>query len=167
MTENSPYKGVLHLGLLLVVLPLAVYSLAFGKTIQKYIGYRNEQKMLTALEISTTSTDRPETILFSNENLVQTGLLLHRLSETLLRYGVTVEKYTPYTFDGGNQILLHTAELVLQGDYIDLVRVIEYVQENLPECKLLSVHFKSEKIQSSNERRLKVTLLLQQIMQSY
>lgn len=60
--------------------------------------------------------------------------------------------------------VLQTAELILEGSYTGLVRIIEQIENDFRQSRLISVAFKSTQRDRTRPPTLTVTIILQQIV---
>ena len=213
------YKGLVYLGLLVVVLPFVAWKLAIGQTWHLW-----RQTARQATELARLSSEMPPADVnaavggpdgsggFARQGsaggsgnrggsaalgdagsssdsatqgipaastgpmvpraaasadtleYIRSGLLIERLLPTMEAARVTVVKYSPCvtSFEGGLNI--HTAELLISGGFVPMVRVIDNLEKRLPGCKLVSVNFRSIRRQYNRPARLEASLVVQQIV---
>ena len=77
--------------------------------------------------------------------------------------GVRVDGYVPYLTDRRNDIVLKSAEIVLQGNFVPLLKTIHALEREIPQVSLRSVRFLSKTEPQKKGKKLQVHLIVQQI----
>lgn len=158
MNRIGKYEGVMRLVLLLVVLPAAVYRLSLGRTVALWGEVRRAERTLA--EIAPVQTDMPAAMLDTVELIAGGGLLdlLERLDPDS---SVRIVSYTPYLTREGDDFTLRTAEIVLSGGFVPLLRTLGAAERELSGCRLLSSGFKT--LRRGRQTSLQLTLVIQQL----
>jgi|GEM_PF-982244 len=192
--ELGRYKGLVYLGLLLVVLPLVAWKLAIGQT---WHIWRQTSRQATELarlsselpaadggfdgstgqggsdrsgNLSADSVARrgsatpPAGTSADTLEYIRSGLLIERLLPAMEAAGVAVVKYSPFITSSEGGLNIHTAELLLSGGFVPMVRVVDDLEKQVPGCKLVSVNFHSIRRQYNRPARLEASLVVQQIV---
>lgn len=93
------------------------------------------------------------------------GLSGGGLLELLERLGpdssAEVVSYTPYLTREGDDFTLRTAEIVLSGGFVPLLRTLDAAERELSGCRLLSSGFKT--LRRGRQTSLLLTLVVQQL----
>ena len=154
------YEGVARLALLLVVLPAAVYRLSLGRTVALWGEVYRAERTLAEAEAAPVQPDTPAALLDTVELIAGGGLL-----ELLERLGpdssAEVVSYTPYRTREGDDFTLRTAEIVLSGGFVPLLRTLDAAERKLSGCRLLSSGFKT--VRRGRQTSLQLTLVVQQL----
>lgn len=167
MKLPEKYRGLIFLALLLVILPLAVYSLALKKTAVKHREYRSAGKELTVLRLqAANATQQAATGVKPGQELIASGRMLDAIADEIKKNSLSVHKYTPYTIVHEGGIVINTGEAVIAGGYAQLVRLMEFVEKDVAGCRIISVNFRSSKEARTGKVSLTATMVLQQIMQT-
>ncbi|MGN0043805.1 hypothetical protein [Alistipes indistinctus] len=160
MNRIGRYEGVVRLVLLLVVLPAVVYRLSLGRTIALWGEVRRAERTLAEADSAPIQPDTPAAMLDTVELIAGGGLL-----ELLERLGpdssAEVVSYTPYRTREGDDFTLRTAEIVLSGDFVPLLRTLDAAERELSGCRLLSSEFKT--VRRGRQTSLQLTLVVQQL----
>ena len=160
MNRIGRYEGVVRLVLLLIVLPAAVYRLSLGRTVALWGEVRRAERTLAEAEAAPVQPDTPAALLDTVELIAGGGLL-----ELLERLGpdssAEVVSYTPYRTREGDDFTLRTAEIVLSGDFVPLLRTLDAAERELSGCRLLSSEFKT--VRRGRQTSLQLTLVVQQL----
>ena len=190
--ELGRYKGLVYLGLLLMVLPLAAWKLAIGQT---WHIWRQTSRQTTelarlssempaaeggaatvgptiqgdpgaaaGLPVTASSATSPTGASADTLEYIRSGLLIERLLPAMEAAGVAVVKYSPCITSSEGGLSVHTAELLLSGGFVPMVRVVDNLEKQLPGCKLVSVNFHSIRRQYNRPARLEASLVVQQIV---
>lgn len=160
MNRIGKYEGVVRLVLLLVVLPAAVYRLSLGRTVALWGEVCRAERTIAEAEAAPVQPDTPAAMLDTVELIAGGGLL-----ELLERLGpdssAEVVSYTPYRTREGDDFTLRTAEIVLSGDFVPLLRTLDATEREFSGCRLLSSEFKT--IRRGRQTSLQLTLVVQQL----
>ena len=160
MNRIGRYEGVVRLVLLLVVLPAVVYRLSLGRTVALWGEVRRAERTLAEAEAAPVQPDTSAAMLDTVELIAGGGLL-----ELLERLGpdssAEVVSYTPYLTREGDDFTLRTAEIVLSGGFVPLLRTLDAAERELSGCRLLSSGFKT--VRRGRQTSLQFTLIVQQL----
>ena len=160
MNRIGKYEGVVRLLLLLVVLPAAVYRLSLGRTVALWGEVRRAERTLAEAESASVQPDMPAAMLDTVE-LIAGGGLLELLDRLDPDSSVRIVSYTPYLTREGDDFTLRTAEIVLSGGFVPLLRTLDAAERELPGCRLLSSGFKT--LRRGRQASLQLTLVIQQL----
>lgn len=165
MSALSKYKGAFYLILLLAVLPLVVWSMALRDTAVKYRDYRKDRGILEQLQSRPVPAAKEAAggATGDGEELVASGKFIEAISRTADRNNVAIERYTPYLTYEGNGIEIMTANLEVTGDFSAIVRLLEFIERDISQCRVISLDFKSSKERRSGNIKLTAGILVQQI----
>lgn len=160
MNRIGRYEGVVRLLLLLVVLPAAVYRLSLGRTVVLWGEVRKAERTLAEAESAPVQPDTPADMLDTVE-LIAGGGLLELLERLDPDSSVRIVSYTPYLTREGGDFTLRTAEIVLSGGFVPLLRTLNAAERELSGCRLLSSGFKT--LRRERQTSLQLTLVIQQL----
>ena len=155
MNRIGKYEGVVRLVLLLVVLPAAVYRLSLGRTVALWSEVCRAERTLAEAESAPVQPDTPAAMLDTVE-LIAGGGLLDLLERHDPDSSVRIVSYTPYLTRKGDDFTLRTAEIVLSGGFVPLLRTLDAAG-----CRLLSSEFKT--LRRGRQTSLLLTLVVQQL----
>ena len=154
------YEGVARLALLLVVLPAAVYRLSLGRTVALWSEVCRTERTLAEAEATPVQPDASAAMLDTVE-LIAGGGLLELLERLDPDSSVRIVSYTPYLTRKGDDFTLRTAEIVLSGGFVPLLRILDATERELSGCRLLSSGFKT--LRRGRQTSLLLTLVVQQL----
>ena len=162
----SKYKGIVYLVVLLIILPVAIYMLALGKTLNIYIANNKASSEIEKLEAAKVTEKIPE-VPVTSQDYISNGLILDYIknNSTTQDGNIVIDKFIPSKIDLGNGISVHTAQIVIYSDYISIVKTIDNLEKTANQCNLVSVNFKSETNRQTNNVKLKATIIIQQILE--
>ncbi|WP_418679901.1 hypothetical protein [Alistipes ihumii] len=160
MNRIGKYEGVVRLVLLLVVLPAVVYRLSLERTVALWGEVRRAERTLAESATTPVQPATPVAMLDTVELIAGGGLLdlLERLDPDS---SVRIVSYTPYLTREGDDFTLRTAEIVLSGGFVPLLRTLDAAERELSGCRLLSSEFKT--IRRGRQTSLQLTLVVQQL----
>ena len=163
------FKGLVYLGLLVVVAPFAAWKLAIGQTWHIWRETSRQATELANLSSDISSVDGSSVFMaagIASDTLeyIRSGLLIERLLPAMEAARVAVVKYSPFITTSEEGLNVHTAELLLSGGFVPMVRVVDNLENQLPGCKLVSVNFRSIRRQYNRPARLEASLVVQQIV---
>lgn len=159
MNRIGRYEGVVRLVLLLVVLPVVVYRLSLERTVALWGEVRRAERTLAEAEAAPVQSDTPAAMLDTVE-LIAGGGLLELLERLDSDSSAEVVSYTPYRTREGDDFTLRTAEIVLSGGFVPLLRTLDAAERELSGCRLLSSGFKT--VRRGRQTSLQLTLVVQQ-----
>lgn len=160
MNRIGKYEGVVRLVLLLVVLPAAVYRLSLGRTVVLWGEVRRTERTLAEAEAAPVQPDA-SVVMLDTVELIAGGGLLDLLERLDPDSSVRIVSYTPYLTREGDDFTLRTAEIVLSGDFVPLLRTLDAAERELSGCRLLSSGFKT--VRRGRQTSLQLTLVVQQL----
>ena len=160
MNRIGRYEGVVRLVLLLVVLPAAVYRLSLGRTVALWGEVCRAERTIAETDSASIQPDTPAAMLDTVE-LIAGGGLLDLLERLVPDSSVRVVSYTPYLTREGDDFTLRTAEIVLSGGFVPLLRTLGAAERELSGCRLLSSGFKT--LRRGRRTSLQLTLVIQQL----
>jgi hypothetical protein len=162
--ELSKYKGIVYLATLLIILPIMIYLLAFGKTLNTFIENNNTLSEIENLEASMTDVSgRTPEISTVSHDYISNGLIVNYIKNS--DNDIVIDKFIPSKIDLGNGLFLHTAQITVYSDYISIVKAINNLEQTANQCSIVSVHFQSEKNRQTNNVKLKANIIIQQILE--
>mgnify|MGYP005773538931 CR=1 FL=1 len=163
MNRLGKYGGVSYLLLLIVVLPLAVWRLSLARTFDRWQEIRRSERTIATLSADSSAI---ETIRFrfDTTELIAGGGLLDRINRYTTGMGVSVVRYTPYLTRSDEEFALRTAEVILSGRFVSLVRTLDRIEREIPSCKVVSTAFQT--VKRRQEKRLQLILLVQQLTET-
>lgn len=168
MTGWKNYTGIVKLLLLMVVVPLAVCLLGFRRSVALWQESRENGEMLISARSDTTSVRSLEVTPISlvNANILKNGELLNRLNPVMDSLRITAERYTPYLITREQGMEIYVGEIVLNGGYISLTRLLAETEGLSSAGQVVSAEYKTTENLQTRKRSLKLTLVLQQITQT-
>jgi len=156
------YQGIYKILFLLVLLPFVAWHLAIQKTVELHEKCQEQQQMLTQLPDVKESVSANHTTT-SGQALISNGKILQLIHDSLSVYHVDVIGFTPKKIDSEKEYTLYNGELLLSGNYIGLVEVINAIEQlNLP-IKIRSADFSYNKQKKEYGKAVRLALVLQQI----
>lgn len=155
------YSGIIKVMALVILMPIVLGKCTFSKTFQLYKDYRHIQSMETQLEITASGTPVPVPAS-SNENLISNGKVVELISPVCNKNGVLVKQYEPRLLDRESDYKLYAANLILSGNYIDLVKTLQYWENNIPSIKISSIQFEYDE-RKMKDKKLEMTVMARQI----
>lgn len=143
------YGGILKIAALLILLPIVLGKFTFSKTIRLYKDYQH----IRTLEEQLGKTSAPSALSspapLHNVNFISNGRLVDVIADVCKENDVSIKQYEPQLLDSEGDYKLYSAKLLLSGSYVDLVRALEYRENNIAFVKISSLQFEY------NEKRMK------------
>lgn len=162
MKFKNRYKGLVYASILCLVLPYFTYRLAIKETLQLNSVFNEQKKEIESLERLTKQGDKSDQ--FDVKNDIQQGKLLISLLQSVLDdTAVAVENYTPLVELKQGVLGMQSSSLALSGDFISLVKVIDYIEQNLKSCRLCSASFEIVNDVVSHQEKLTASIIIKQI----
>lgn len=154
------YTGIIKLSLLLIVLPLFVWSFALKKSVNLWKWYGTEKAKLERLskqELPVSAGFGPEYI---GGSLLADGKLLEGMAESIRRENLGVVGYLPVVLCQEGNYFLYAGELILSGKYNGLLRSVEVLERKMPSVRIVSAGFGLYKERYDDQPELRLTLVL-------
>jgi hypothetical protein len=175
MVNKISYKRKLKLLLISsIFMALVSYIFSISKTIKQYKIYREN----SALTINTDATYNIETLReknqFLDESLAKFVLDTTDTSRTLLstiaklcdQNNATLREYKPASVNEGDSLRLLTRSVVLEGKFIDCLKVVYKLETEERVGRIASVFFKSNANPTETMTWLNCTIYIQNIVSS-
>lgn len=156
------YSGIIKVVALVILLPIVLGECTFSKTFQLYGDYRQMQSMEAQLANTPTGGSIAVPVPLHDENLVSNGRLVELLGKACEENSVSVKQYEPRLLDREGEYKLYTANLVLSGDYIDLVKTLQYCEDNIRSIKISTLQFEYDE-KKMNDKKVEMTVMLRQL----
>ena len=157
---RKKYKGLTHLLILLVIVPLFAWKWGVGGTLNRWRENRALQSQIKLLE-RIDNAPKAATALYGD--LLNNGDLLKVISPYVEANGLSVDLYVPYLTETKGSATLRSAQIVLRGGFFPLLKAIDALEYEIPQVSLRSVEFVSYNNLREREMQLRATLIVQQI----
>lgn len=156
------YRGVIYLVLLLLAMPWFAVRYALNDTIAAWIDCRRLRIELDRTKVVEPST-AASTVLAGD--VLLNGELLSSLQSTAAGRRVAISDYRPLVTMQGSEIRIHTAALVSEGAYGDILQVIRHIEREIAPCRISSLRFASVTPPEREARRLEATVYVEQVVE--
>lgn len=156
------YSGIIKVAALVMLLPIVLGKCTFSKTFQLYGDYRQIQSMEAQLANTPTGGSTAVPVPLHDENLVSNGRLVELLGKACEENSVSVKQYEPRLLDKEEDYMLYSANLVLSGNYIDLVKTLQYCEANIQSIKISTLTFEYDE-KKMKDKKVEMILVLKQV----
>lgn len=156
------YSGIIKIAALLILMPIVLGKCTFSKTIQLYNNYRHIQTLEEQLVRTAPGKPIATPAPLHNENLISNGRLVELISQVCEGNSVSVKQYEPQLLDREGDYKLYAANLILSGNYVDLVKTLQYWEDNIPSIKISSLKFEYDE-KKMKDKKVEVLLSFRQI----
>ena len=119
MARFQIYKWIIIVGSLMI-LPFIIGTVATLKNIRLY-------NMIQEAK-ATVNDESYYTLEKQNNNSENTFLLLDRMFSDVVEYDCSVKSYKPHVNKTKSELTLHTAEIVICGPFIQIVKFLEHIE---------------------------------------
>jgi len=147
---------------------LVLWKVSFVNTIEKYQEYRqlkNQSVKYENPEIRIDSLTREIQDIQKNTSFNPEDadiLLFEMIGHQINNYHITLETIPDiHRFHIGDY-MLHTYRLTFSGGFKNLLRFMEYVEENISWCKIISVSF-NRVVKKGNTEKLNLEIFMQTV----
>lgn len=167
MKGLNKYKGLLYLGLLVIVAPLLAYRYALGETVSQWANTRKILRQAEQLRQAerTVPTGQEAAIYSDDSEMIRSGLLVAELLPVIESGNLTLEHFSPFLTSSQNGIILTTGQISVQGRFSGIVRLIDNIEREILPCKMISVRFHTVKPRNrGGAKTLNCTIYVQQIV---
>ena len=141
MARFQIYKWIIIVGSLMI-LPFIICTVATLKNIRLY---NMIQKAKATVNDESYYTPEKQ-----NNNSENAFLLLDRMFSDVAEYECSVKSYKPYVNKTKSELTLHTAEIVICGNFMQIVKFLEHIEHFISDAPMLiyekvaSITFKTE-----------------------
>ena len=153
------YGGLVRLAILLIIVPVA-WHLSISRTVDQWRKYRIGQSEIRLLEGMDNISGA---MIELHNDLLNSGDILKALYPEIEANGLNVDLYVPYLTQTQGSTTLRSAEIVLRGEFISLLKIIRFLENDIPQVSLRSIEFASSNNPREKEKQLRATLIVQQI----
>lgn len=154
------YTGLVKLSVLVVVLPLFVWSFALKRSVglwKRYTAEKVKSEQLSEQKLPLPNEMKQEEI---GGSLLVDGKLLDGLTEIIRRENVGVVSYLPVVLHKEGKYCLYAGELVLAGRYGGLLRFMDVLETEMPSVKIVSAGFRLFKERYNDKPELHLALIV-------
>lgn len=164
MRAWNEHRGLLKLVGMIVMVPLVAWFFGFRQTVSIWRECKARQATIDRLSASESgSTTRLPGNEVTGKQVLNNGVILQRIEESVENNGVKIVKYTPYLTREEGRLRVHTGELVLSGSFVSLLRVMHCVETGEGLGRIVSTGFRLFRDRAKKERQLRMTLVIQQL----
>ncbi|MDR1501458.1 MAG: hypothetical protein LBT43_03265 [Prevotella sp.] len=156
------YSGIIKVVALIILMPIVLGKCTFSKTVQLYNDYRNIQALEEQLAHTTSSHSIIRPAPLHNENLISNGRLVELINQACAENNVSVKQYEPQLLDKEGDYKLYTANLILSGNYIDLLKTLKYWEDNILSIKISSLKFEYDE-KKMKGKEVEMTMITKQV----
>ena len=160
------YFGIIKLVCLLIVAPVIIWNLSVKDTLSLYRQNKEVKSLSSSLNMQAVDPKQNITLQTETDPFISNGLILAAISDSLKKERVEIMGYTPTAIDTESNQTLYRGELVLAGRYINLVRIIDFIERSDMPVKVSSLSFEYDRKKRSAEKVILLTAALYQIEKS-
>ncbi|MDR1671290.1 MAG: hypothetical protein LBR57_02100 [Alistipes sp.] len=164
MTLWTKYKGQATLALLLVVTPLVVWQYAVSGTVTQWRATAKARRQIIELHASQPRSVDTSDVSTAGSEMILSGAVVAELLPLIENEGLWIAQFSPCVTSEADGILLTTGQLTIEGHFAGIVQLLDRIETDLPECKLISAHYRTTKPRTRNAiKTLNCTIYIQQI----
>ena len=160
------YSGIIKLACLLIVTPVIIWNLSIKDTFSLHRQNKEIKSISSSLSIQTGILGQNAAILIETDPLISNGRILAAISDSLKKERVEIIGYTPTAIDTENNQTLYKGELILAGRYINLIKVVDFIERSGMLLKVSSLSFEYDRKKKNAGKVILLTLTLHQIEKS-
>lgn len=167
MKRSSNYIGLFKLLILLIGFPYLIYSYGLVPTISAWntsIGHKDFIKRFYADFPSDSNKLKEKADIHTEINLLKDGALLKHINKSLTENEVKPETFVPYLIKEEGDMELYVSEIILEGNYTGLTRLLSVMETDIVPKMIISVNYQINENPQTKKRVLLMSLLLQQII---
>ena len=157
------YLGIIKLVCLLILVPIITWNLSIKETFALYKQNKEVEVISDALDRQTVGTQIAIPAIITSEALLSNGKILSIISDSIKSERVEIVKYTPTVIDAENDWELCAGELILSGRYINLVKIISFIENSDLPLKVSSLNFEYDRKKRDPAKYITLTIILHQI----
>ncbi|MCM1722614.1 hypothetical protein [Bacteroides ovatus] len=154
--------GIIKIIALLFIFPITVWELTLKKTCSIY----KENKLLES-QVAVIGTIRPNSAvsaISATSPLLSNGKLLEMITDYLKEAKIEIVSYQPSLINEDNTYKLYAGTMVIRGNFISLVKAIDFIEKKKLPVKLSSARFSYTPAKGAVAgNTIELTLIFQQI----
>lgn len=156
-------KNTGYLLVLLILLPLFSYTFALSKYFRLRKEVKQQETEIAAFQRQNPiKPDEPQ----ASKDLIFSGKLIDELNSVVAQQNLKIAHYTPHISKSDNASTLHTAVAAVSGDYLQITRLINHIETNLKQCRIISVNYCIANTGYKGNKELQCTIVIQQIVKT-
>ena len=161
------YLGIIKLVCLLIVTPIIIWNLSVKDTFSLYRQNKEVKSLSSSLNMQTAGVPKQNIIAPTvTDPFISNGRILATISDSLKKERVEIVGYTPTVIDTESNQALYKGELVLAGRYINLVKIIDFIERSDMPLKVSSLSFEYDRKKRNAEKVILLTATIYQIEKS-
>lgn len=155
------YAGRLRLIGLVVLAPLLIWWLALSRTVTLWKDYRAATERLQKLETDGGTVAVSPQVTASP--VISNGKILEQLMAVVTDNHLSIVAYSPLFTSAEGEWKIYTGELELAGEYIPLLKAVDYIGQHKEWGRIRSVRFRTVADRIRHTQQLRMNLWIQQI----
>lgn len=164
MKLTARYKGLAWLVLVVLILPLLAWRYALNGTTDQWLSARKNRRQTELLCGAANRPIDPRTALTTSEEMLLSGSLIAAVLPSAESEKLSIGHFSPCVTSDQDGVLLATGQMSLEGGFAGMVRVINMMEREIPQCKIISAQFHSVKPRGRGAvKTLNCTIYIQQI----
>ncbi len=158
------YKGLATLALLFAIAPAIVWQYAVDGTVAQWRQASRQSRQIEELRASQTSAAKASHTTLSDAEMIASGLLVAELLPAIEEEKLRIEHFSPCVTSEADGGRLTTGQLSVRGGFRGMVKLLDKLERELPQCKVISTLYRSNRPRNRNEAKtLTCTIYVQQI----
>ncbi len=154
------YNGIIKSFCLLVLLPIIIWLFALKGTCHLYIENRDIANLSS---VDSIAVIRNENIPIVSKSLLSNGEILQLLASNFADNDIRFISYTPQIIDSENNYKLYMGRLIVCSRFINLIKLISFIENAKLPLKILSINFEYNVNQKYDRNRIVMTIFLESI----
>lgn len=155
------YAGIIKIAALLILFPIIIWELSLKKTYTLYNENKQAEVLLKAVESRQSRPKEPSISVATP--ILSNGKLLEIMAQEIKEKQVEVVSYNPALINEDAEYKLYSGTMVLQGNFFNLVKIIDVIEKKQLPIKLSSVNFSYNPPKGKPTNKIELTLTFQQI----
>lgn len=155
------HTGILKIAALIILFPMIIWELSLKKTYMLYNENKQAEVLFNELESAQYRSQEPSISL--STPMISNGRLLEIVASDLVEKHIEVVQYNPTLIDESENCKLYSGVLILQGNFINLVKIIDVIEKKKLPIKLSSASFSHHSSKEKPMAKIELTLIFQQV----
>ncbi|MDI9604180.1 MAG: hypothetical protein QM305_02445 [Bacteroidota bacterium] len=156
------HGGIIKIAVLLVLFPIILGKSTFSKTIQLSKDYKRikalEEQLVKKASSPQTFTPLPS----REESIISDGRIVVTVDQACKENNVSIKQYEPRLLDSEGDYKLYSANLLLSGNYVDLIRTLKYMEDNMKTMKISTLTFNYDE-KKMKDKKVEMSLSFMQV----
>lgn len=167
MKTRQSYKYLCKPFVWVVAVPVVAWFVGFRSTFILRKTCQEKQRLLMGWQRDSLRVSSMKALEWDSVSILRNGTWMESLLPVLEREKVSVVRYTPLSLLSAGNVHLEAGELILKGDFIPLVRLLDFMERHVALGKMVQVRFEVVRERAQKEECLNMSIWIMQLHETH